>query len=95
MAENRGAGFGYGLVEDVVGAMASLPDLVVISGGSTLRYRESPPGRRSPTRSMCAMCSQGAFGGAAIVCASRRNWPTPRRSERSTPIRARVRRPSA
>src|SRR5262249_49186323 len=35
--------FGGGLVEDVVAALASLPDLFVISRASTLKYRENPP----------------------------------------------------
>jgi len=35
--------FGDGLVEDVVGALAALPDFFVISRSSTLKYRESPP----------------------------------------------------
>jgi adenylate cyclase len=39
--------FGDGLVEDVVGALASLPDLFVISRSSTLKYRESPPDLRA------------------------------------------------
>lgn len=34
---------GDGIVEDVVAALASLPDLFVISRNSTLRYRETPP----------------------------------------------------
>jgi adenylate cyclase len=39
--------FGDGLVEDVVGALASLPDFFVISRSSTLKYRESPPNIRT------------------------------------------------
>jgi adenylate cyclase len=35
--------FGDGLVEDVAGALASLPDVFVISRSSTLKYRQSPP----------------------------------------------------
>jgi adenylate cyclase len=35
--------FGDGLVEDMAGALASLPDVFVISRSSTLKYRESPP----------------------------------------------------
>jgi adenylate cyclase len=35
--------FGDGLVEDVVGALASLPEMFVISRSSTLKYRENPP----------------------------------------------------
>jgi adenylate cyclase len=35
--------FGDGLVEDVVGALASLPEIFVISRSSTLKYRENPP----------------------------------------------------
>jgi class 3 adenylate cyclase/TolB-like protein len=34
---------GDGIAEDVVAALASLPDLFVISRNSTLKYRESPP----------------------------------------------------
>ncbi len=34
--------FGDGIVEDVIGALASLPDLFVISRNSTARFRESP-----------------------------------------------------
>lgn len=33
---------GDGLVEDVIGALASLPDIFVISRSSTLKYRETP-----------------------------------------------------
>jgi adenylate cyclase len=35
--------FGDGLVEDISGALASLPDIFVISRSSTLKYRQSPP----------------------------------------------------
>jgi adenylate cyclase len=34
--------FGDGLVEDVVGALATLPEVFVISRNSTLKYRETP-----------------------------------------------------
>jgi len=34
--------FGEGLVQDVIGALASLPDIAVISHNSMLRYREAP-----------------------------------------------------
>jgi class 3 adenylate cyclase/tetratricopeptide (TPR) repeat protein len=34
---------GDGLVEDIIGALASLPDIFVISRGSTLKYRKTPP----------------------------------------------------
>jgi TolB-like protein/tetratricopeptide (TPR) repeat protein len=34
--------FGDGIVEDVIGALASLPDLVVIARNSTSRYRGTP-----------------------------------------------------
>jgi len=41
--EARQSYFGDGMVEDVVAALASLPDLFVISRASTLRYRQQPP----------------------------------------------------
>src|SRR5207302_1051214 len=42
-AEAAGSLLGDGIAEDVVAALASLPDLFVISRNSTLKYREAPP----------------------------------------------------
>ena len=42
-AETAGSLIGEGIAEDVVAALASLPDLFVISRNSTLKYRERPP----------------------------------------------------
>jgi adenylate cyclase len=46
-ADTQQGYFGDGIVEDVVGALASLPDLFVISRSSTLKYRASPPDLRA------------------------------------------------
>jgi adenylate cyclase len=44
--------FGDGLVEDISGALASLPDLFVISRSSTLKYRQSPPDIQSVAKEL-------------------------------------------
>ena len=44
--------FGDGLVEDIVGALASLPDFVVISRSSTLKYRGRQPDLRGAAQEL-------------------------------------------
>jgi adenylate cyclase len=44
--------FGDGLVEDIVGALASLPDLFVVSRTSTARFREAPVDLKSVGRDL-------------------------------------------
>ena len=44
--------FGDGVVEDVVGALASLPDLFVVSRSSTIRFRGMPSDTRSMGRDL-------------------------------------------
>jgi adenylate cyclase len=43
---------GDGLVEDVIGALASLPEIFVISRSSTLIYRETPPDVQSVAKDL-------------------------------------------
>ena len=49
---DEGRYFGDGLVEDIVGALASLPDLFVISRTSTARYRDTPADLKSVGREL-------------------------------------------
>jgi len=44
--------FGDGLVEDIVGALASIPDLFVVSRTSTARFREAPVDLKSVGRDL-------------------------------------------
>jgi adenylate cyclase len=44
--------FGDGIVEDVIGALASLPDLFVISRNSTSRFREHPVDLKTVAREL-------------------------------------------
>jgi TolB-like protein/Tfp pilus assembly protein PilF len=51
-AETATSYFSDGLVEDIIAALACLPELVVISRGSTLRYRGTTPDARQVRRDL-------------------------------------------
>jgi adenylate cyclase len=51
-AESSASYFSDGLVEDIIAALACLPELVVISRSSTLRYRGSVPDSRDVHRDL-------------------------------------------
>jgi len=58
-AKSNDSFIGDGIAEDAIAALASLPDLFVISRNSTLKYRESPPniqaiGRELGVRYICS-----------------------------------------
>jgi adenylate cyclase len=52
MAETTNSYFSDGLVEDIISALSCLPELVVISRTSTLRYRGAPPDPRQIRRDL-------------------------------------------
>jgi adenylate cyclase len=52
LAESSASYFSDGLVEDIIAALACLPELVVISRSSTLRYRGTAPAPRQVRRDL-------------------------------------------
>ena len=69
--------FSDGLVEDIISALSCLPELVVISRTSTLRYRGAAPDPRQIRRDLaCATCCRAACGGPATRCGCRPSWRT-------------------
>ena len=87
--------FSDGLVEDIIAALACLPELVVISRTSTLRYRGSAPGSApDPPRSARALHAvrQRAPGRRQGAAVGRAGGLRERRHHLERPLRRRRRR---
>ena len=81
--------FGDGIVEDIIGALASLPDLVVISRNSTSRFRGTPVDVGSVGRDLgVRYVLSGSVRRSGSGSASCRSSRTPRRRGCCGPTRS-------
>ena len=91
-AEAASSWLSDGLVEDIIAALSCLPELIVISRASVLRYRGAVPDPASIRRELnVRYMLTGSVRRAGARCGCRPSWPTARAAGRSGATASRAR----